>query len=159
MTEKVFEKVGNILKHEEEHIEGDPSYGGAWVPFYHEQEVTIAASGTTAATDANFVPAHSWVFGGGYIITQAPGGGATLADFGRTNGSNLDEFIDGASCDVLGETANTTADRAADVTAMPLMCAAADTCTLTVNSAVTGASLKARVAVWGFRYIEPSLPS
>lgn len=122
------------------------------------EEVTVAVGQGAAgvASAGNLAPAGSLILGAVFRVTQAPGGGATTLDIGRTSGGNLDELIDGASCDVLGETGNTAADRAADTTQMPIAQAAADTLTLTTNLNVTVTDMKVRVVVFYLAFAEPT---
>ncbi len=122
------------------------------------EEVTVAI-GTGAggvASAGNLAPANALILSAVFRVTQAPGGGATLLDIGRTGGGNLDELIDGASCDVLGEAGNTVADRAADTTQLPIANPAAATLTLTTDANVTGTDMKVRVAVFYIDLTEPT---
>jgi hypothetical protein len=122
------------------------------------EEVTVAI-GTGAAGVAsagNIAPANALILAAVFRVIQAPGNAALTLDIGRTGGGNLDELIDGASCDTLGESGNTAADRAADTTQMPIVNGAADTVTLTTDANVTGTDMIVRVAVFYIDLIEPT---
>ena len=122
------------------------------------EEVTIAvAEGNTppVVTSGNLAPANSLIFGATFRVTDAPGGGATVIDIGRTNGGNLDEFIDGKSCDILGEVGNTLSGDG-DGATMPIMNSSADTLTLTTDADVTGDDMKVRITVFYFDMSAPT---
>lgn len=112
------------------------------------EEVTIAVGAGAAgqATATNLIPAGSIILGVSYRVTQAPGADATTLDVGRTNGGNLDEFVAGASCDVLGETASWPADGDGNLV-FPVCAKTADTITLTTNANVATSAMKVRVCV------------
>jgi len=111
-----------------------------------EEAVTIAVGQGAAGvvTAGNLAPAGSLILGVAFRVTQAPGGGAATLDIGRTGGGNLDEFIDGASCDVLGETGNFYANHDAATTAL-FINTTADTLTLTTDANVTVSDMIIRV--------------
>lgn len=111
------------------------------------EEVTIAvASGLGGvATAGNLAPAYSLIRAIAFRVTQAPGGGATELDIGITGG-DLDAYIDGASCDILGETGDFYTN--GSVGAPILHRAAATTLTLTTDANVTVSDMKIRVVVW-----------
>ena len=114
------------------------------------EEITIAvgAGNTPAvATSGNLAPAGSLMTGVVWRVTQAPGGGATTLDIGRTSGGNLDEFTDGASCDILGETGTNllNGDTAHTGTQRNV---SADTLTFTTDADVTVSDMKVRVVVF-----------
>ncbi len=105
------------------------------------EEVTIAAAATTAATVAT-IPAGAQILGATFRVTQAPGGGATSFAAARTTGTATEFTIAGAVA--LGTTTNSIVD---GLTPGTIANATADTVTVTTDFAVTGASLKVRVAV------------
>ena len=119
-----------------------------------EEEVTIAvASGNTppVTTTGNLAPANSIIKTGSFVVTQAPGGGAATIDIGVTGG-DLDLFIDGMSCDVLGESGRFFIDGEAVAvaanTGVPLVNKTATTLTLTTDADVTTSDMKVLVTVW-----------
>jgi len=114
------------------------------------EELTIpVANGNTpaVATTGNLAPAGSLITGVVWRVTQAPGGGATTLDIGRTSGGNLDEFTDGASCDVLGET-GTNLINGDTVHTGTQRNISADTLTVTTDADVTGSIMKIRIVVF-----------
>jgi len=118
--------------------------------------IGVAAGNTPAvATTGNLSPASSLIVGVGFVVTQAPGGGATTLDIGRTSSGDLDEFIDGASCDVLAENGNnyTNGQTAHTGTQRSI---AADTLTLTTDADVTGSAMIVRVTVFYFDMTNPT---
>jgi hypothetical protein len=112
------------------------------------EEITIAAGQGAAgvAGAVNLALARSTIIGVVCRVSQAPGGGATTLDIGRTGGGNLDEFIDG-----IGVALNTEGHFAVDhdaATTGPVLNAANDTLTVTTDVNVVGASLKVRIYVF-----------
>lgn len=113
-----------------------------------EETVTITATNTTANTSGNLAPANSMIMGVVYYVTQAPGGGATKLDIGRTAG-NTDEFIDkdlNAPCASLSDSGGSYQYGDASITGS-LINVTATTLTVTLDAAVTGASLIVRIVV------------
>ena len=111
------------------------------------EQLTIAI-GTGAAgvnTVANLAPANSIINAIAVRVTQAPGGGATEFDLGRTGG-NLDEFIDGLAV-ALG-TQGTSAANSDGVNPGPVHNAANNTFTLTTDANVTVSDMKVRICVY-----------
>lgn len=112
------------------------------------EEVTIAiGSGLdpVVVTSGNLAPANCLIKGIAFRVTQAPGGGATTLDIGITGG-DLDAYIDGASCDVLGEVGDFYTN--GNVGAPIINRGAATTLTLTADADVTGTDMKIRVIVF-----------
>lgn len=121
------------------------------------EEVTVPVSGSPTTKDLTMsIPAGALLFGAAFRVTQAPGGGATTIDLGRKSGGNVDELIDGASCDVLGETGDSAQSRASDTTALPIPVAAADVLMITVDSAVTTTDMKIRVDAYFALLVAPT---
>lgn len=113
-----------------------------------EEEVTIpvgSGSDPVVLTTGNLAPANSLIEGIAFRVTDAPGGGATELDIGITGG-DLDGYIDGASCDVLGETGDFYAN--GSLTAPVINRGAATTLTLTTDADVTDDDMKVRVIVF-----------
>lgn len=120
------------------------------------EEVTIAVGqgATGVNTSANLAPANSRIHQVMTRVTQAPGGGATTLDAGRTNGGNTDEYTDGTAV-ALGTT--TIADDDGDgVTAIPHWNSSADTIVLTTDANVTGTDMKVRVVVFYEEFVVPT---
>jgi len=114
------------------------------------EEVTIGvAAGNTPAvvTTGDLAPAGSLIIGVVWRVTDAPGGGAATIDIGRTSAGNLDEFTDGASCDVLGETGTNLLNGDTAHTGVQRN-VAADTLTLTTDADVTDDEMKVRIVVF-----------
>jgi hypothetical protein len=112
------------------------------------EEVTIAVgdgSDPVVTTTGNLAPANCLIKGIAFRVTDAPGGGATTLDIGITGG-DLDAYIDGASCDVLGETGDFYTN--GSVSAPIINRGAATTLTLTTDADVTDDEMKVRVIVW-----------
>jgi len=113
-----------------------------------EEEVTIpvgqGAAGVVSAT--TLVRANSIVLGVVCRVTQAPGGGAATLDIGRTNGGNLDEFIDGIAT-ALGTNGLSTANHDA-ATPYPVLNGPVDTFTLTTDANVLVSDMKVRIYVY-----------
>jgi hypothetical protein len=132
-------------------------YGASFNIISMQEEVTIpvgqGAGGVV--TTANMAPANSLIMGVAFIVTDAPGGGATTLDIGRTSGGNLDEFIDGAACASLNQTGTFFSNHEAGVIA-PIMNTTAQTLTLTTNSNVTVNNMKVRVVVWYYTITAPT---
>lgn len=119
------------------------------------EEVTIAI-GTGAAgvnTTANLAVADSIIIAAAVRVTQAPGGGATEFDLGRTGG-NLDEYIDGLAI-ALGTTGTSIAD-GDGVNLGSVHNGPANTFTLTTDANVTIADMKVRICVWYHQITPPT---
>lgn len=141
-----------------EYLECFGPNGSALKLKYIAETITISAgNGLTPpiASSTNLAPAGSMIAGYSRRVTQAPGGGAVTLSVGRTNGGNLNEFENAASCDVLGETA-TWFLNGDGVALAPIINAAADTLTFTTNADVSGASLILRVVVWYWECTAPT---
>lgn len=115
------------------------------------EEVEIAVGSgldPVVVTSGNLAPANSIIRAVAARVTVPPDGGATTLDIGRTNGGNLDEFIDGMST-ADTTTANHVANNDGVITAADMWQAAADTLTLTTDADVTGATtMKVRIVVY-----------
>lgn len=112
------------------------------------EEVTIPiGSGAAGVVSAqNLAPVNSTILSVCCRVTQAPGGGATTIDIGRTGGGNLDEFIDGIAT-ALGTTGTFAGNHDA-ATVGPVLNGAVDTFTLTTDANVIGADMKVRIMVF-----------
>jgi hypothetical protein len=121
-------------------------------------ELTTIAVGSGAdpvvETTANLAPANALILGVAFRVTDAPGGDAATIDIGRSGGGNLDEFIDGASCDILAETGNSFANN--DGTVTPVFNASAAKLTLTTNADVSGDDMKVRIVVFYYDITPPA---
>ena len=121
-----------------------------------QEEVTIpvgqGAGGVV--TTGNLAPANSLMIGVSFIVTDAPGGGATILDIGRT-AIDTDEFIDGVACASLNQTGNFYANHNVAVTYPPFN-GTATTLTLTTDSNVTGNGMKVRVVVFYYDLTPPT---
>lgn len=133
-----------------------PSLGCSFELGREEEEITIPVGQGAAGVNSagNLVPENSTIIGVSCRVTQAPGGGATTLDVGRTGGGNLDEFIDGIAT-ALGTTGTLAANHDA-ATIGPVLNAAADTVTLTTDANVTGSDMKVRVVVFYRKEIPPT---
>ena len=117
--------------------------------FRRIDELLTIAVGTGAAgvvTAGNLAPANSTIIGVGVRVNQAPGGGATTIDIGRTGGGNLDEFIDGIAT-ALGTTGTLAGNHDAATTG-PVLNAADNTLTLTTDADVLVTDMKVRIVVF-----------
>lgn len=116
------------------------------------EEVTIAVGqGAGGVATTISVPANSRILDAAARVTQAPGGGATTLDVGRTAG-DLDELIDGIST-ALDTTGTSVANHGPGVV-FPLENPTANTLDLTTDANVTVSDMIARVTVW-YREITP----
>jgi hypothetical protein len=123
-----------------------------------EEEVTIAVgSGAdpVVTTTGNLAPANSYIVGGSFVVTQAPGGGAATLDIGVTGGGNLDGMIDGASCNLLGEYGRFYL-KGDGSDAVPYLNTTAKTLTLTTDADVTTSDMKILVTVWYYTVTPPA---
>ena len=125
-----------------------------------EEEVTFAiGEGHTAAkeTTGNLAPANSIIVGGSFKVTQAPGGGAATIEIGVTGG-DLDLFIDGLSCDVLGESGRFFIDGEATAVAtkVPLVNKTAAKLSMTTDADVSVSAMKVLVTVWYYTLTPPA---
>ena len=131
--------------------------GKGWIDFrVIAEEVTIpVGSGLdpVVVSTTNLAPASSIIDMVAVRVTQAPGGGATTLDVGRTGG-NTDEFIDGIGTS-LGTTGNCVDDGDGTLTG-PVFNSTAGTLTLTTDADVTGTAMKVRVVVWYKQIAEPT---
>jgi hypothetical protein len=109
------------------------------------EEVTISVGNGSAgvATSTNMAPV-GLIRGVAFYVSQAPGGGATELDIGITGG-DIDGYIDGASCDVLGEDGDFFTN---GTLAVPVIVRSATTLTLTTDSDVTGSDMIVRVVTF-----------
>lgn len=133
------------------------AFGDAEIRELVIHELLTVAVGTGAAgvvTAANLAPANSTILGVMVRVTQAPGGGATTIDIGRTGGGNTDEFIDGIATG-LGTTGTFAANHDA-LTTGPVLNAADDTLTLTTDADVLVTDMKVRIAVFYRREYPPT---
>lgn len=122
---------------------------------YEELTIPVGQGAAGIVTAGNLAPKDSTIIGVCFRVTQAPGGGATTLDIGRTGAGNLDEFIDGASCDVLGETGTFAANHDA-VTTGPVLNDIDRTLTLTTDVNVAGSDMKVRIVVFYRQEIPPT---
>ena len=119
------------------------------------EEVTIAVGQGLGgvATAGNLAPAKSYIWDVVTRVTDAPGGGATTLDVGRTAG-NLDEFADGTA--VALDTLTYANDDGDGAAAPPWWNSAATTLTLTTDANVTVDDMKVRVVVFYFETTAPT---
>jgi len=110
---------------------------------YEFLTIPIGQGAAGVVTAGNLAPANSTMIGCCVRVTQAPGGGATTIDIGRTGGGNLDEFIDGIAT-VLGTTGTFAANHDA-ATIGPVFNVADDTLTLTTDANVLVTDMKVRI--------------
>jgi hypothetical protein len=132
------------------------SYGSSCSYLRTTEEVTIpVGSGLdpVVVSTSNMAPASSIIEMVTVRVTQAPGGGATTLDVGRTGG-NTDEFIDGIATS-LGTTGNCVDDGDGTLTG-PVFNSTAATLTLTTDADVTGTAMKVRIVVWYRQVTEPT---
>jgi len=115
----------------------------SWLSLHELVTIPVGQGAAGVVTAGNLAPANSTIIGCVCRVTQAPGGGATTLDIGRTNGGNLDEFIDGIAT-ALGTTGTFAANHDAATTG-PVLNAANDTLTLTTDANVTGTDMKVRI--------------
>ncbi len=111
------------------------------------EEVTIPVGQGAAGVNGaqNLAPENSIIVAVAVRVTQAPGGGATLFDVGRTGG-NTDEFIQNLAA-VLGTRSNSAAD-GDGVNAGPINNAINNTFVITTDANVTISDMKVRICVW-----------
>jgi hypothetical protein len=123
-----------------------------------EEEVTIAVGDGLAPaveTVGNLAPANSYILGGTFKVTQAPGGGAATLDIGVTGGGNLNGMISVASCNLLGEYGRFYIDGDGN-DAVPYPNTTAKTLTLTTDADVTTSDMKILVTVWYYTVTPPA---
>lgn len=124
------------------------------------EEITIAIGNSSGVSIANMAPANSIIDAVAVIVTQAPGGGPSHFDLGRTGGGNLDEYIDNQVV-TLGGRFNIAAHGDGSI-AGPEYNAANDTITITTTDGagtpvnVTVADMNVRVVVW-YKEISPPI--
>lgn len=128
-----------------------------YIDEYYDMEVLTIPVGQGAAgvvTVGNLARQDSTISALVCRVTQAPGGGATTIDIGRTGGGNLDEFIDGIAT-ALGTTGTFAANHDAATTG-PVLNAVNDTLTLTTDANVIGTDMKVRITTFYRRQIPPT---
>ena len=124
------------------------------------EEITIPIGSNTVAGVANLVPADSIIDVVMARVNQAPGGGPSHFDLGRTAGGNLDEYVDNQAV-ALGGQFNIAAHGDGSVPG-PHYQPAADTLTITTTDGagtpvnVAGADMKVRVIVYDREIVEPT---
>lgn len=131
--------------------------GGLGLLIGGEAELITIPVGQGAAgvvSVANLAPANSTIVAVVCRVTQAPGGGATTLDIGRTGGGNLDEFIDGIAT-ALGTTGTFSANHDAATTG-PVFNVPADTLTLTTDANVLVTDMIVRVGIFWRQEIPPT---
>lgn len=129
---------------------------GSWLDQqWSTEEITIpVGQGAAGVISAGILaPARTTIIACHCRVTQAPGGGATTIDIGRTGG-NLDEFIDGIGT-ALG-TRGTFAGNHDAATVGPVFNVAANTLTLTTDFNVAISDMKVKVLLV---YQEHSAPT
>lgn len=134
---------------------GPEFFGGLLKLRKLEEVVTIAVGSGSGgvATTTNMFPA-GLVLSVGFVVEQAPGGGATLLNIGVTGEGNADRFIDDNSCDVLGE--NGVSPQNGDgVVVYPEFNKTATTLDLTTDADVTGLAMKVRVITTYLEMVAP----
>lgn len=108
--------------------------------------IPVGQGAAGIVTVGNLAPANSTIIGVCCRVTQAPGGGATTLDIGRTGAGNLDEFIDGIAT-ALGTTGTFAANHDAATTG-PVLNAIDRTLTLTTDANVLVSDMKVRIVVF-----------
>lgn len=134
---------------------GPEFFGGLLKLRKLEEVVTIAVGSGSGgvATTTNMFPA-GLVLSVGFVVEQAPGGGAALLNIGVTGGGNADRFIDDKSCDVLGENGVSPQDGDGTV-AYPAFNKTATTLDLTTDANVTVLAMKVRVITTYLEMVAP----
>ena len=134
---------------------------GTYLRQRQQAEIITIASGTSSGVSAaNLVTNKSITRAVLARVTQAPGGGPTNFDVGRTAGGNLDEFIDNQVV-ALNGTFN-IAQHGDDTHKGPYFNADADTITVTVTDGagtpvnVAGADMKVKVVIFRTDMSEPT---
>ena len=137
-------------------IGGDSGSFSGWKSITELVTVPVD-SGLAPAVEstANLFPANSLILGVCFRVVDAPGGGAALIDIGASGG-DLDLWIDGASCDVLGETGSSPKDSQVILTG-PLYQRLAAKATLTTDADVTINDMIVRVTVYYMDFTPPAL--
>lgn len=162
IAENLVQPVGkDVQLGDDEHpfknarIGGDGKGGFAEIKAITEEvEIAVGLGSGGVATSGNLWPAGI-ILGTAFVVTQAPGGGATTLDIGPTGGT-ADSLIDAKSCDVLEENGKFPDDGdGATYVAAPVN-NSATTLTLTTDSDVTTSAMKVRVTTF---YIELSPPT
>lgn len=144
---------GSIYQHARLYHQGDAN---ACLMYYYTAEIIIIPVGQGAAgivTAGNLAPADSTILGVVCRVIQAPGGGATTLDIGRTGAGNLDEFIDGIGT-VLGTTGTFAANHDA-ITTGPIFNEIDRTLTLTTDANVLVSDMRVRVELFYRQEIPP----
>jgi hypothetical protein len=124
-----------------------------WTVKTTSELVTISAGqGASGVNTSGDLAPVGLILGCAFRVTQAPGGGAAALDIGITGGDSAG-LIDGASCDVLGETGDMYSN---GQMAYPPINKTATTLTLTTDANVTVSAMIVRVTVW---YADITAPS
>ena len=146
----------NLVMREQAEWEDNFDCGAKQVSIKKTELITIpAGQGAAGFVGAyNLARANAIILGVGVRVTQAPGGGATTFDVGRTGGGNLDEFIAGLTT-ALNTTGLSTSD-GDGVNVGPIYNGPIGKFTVTTDANVIGASLKVRVVVWSRDLIAPT---
>ena len=124
------------------------------------EEIKIAIGASTGVGVVTLAAANSELVAVMVRVTQAPGGGPTHFDVGRTAGGNLDEYIDNQVVTLAGKF-NIAAHGDGSIAGSHYQ-AAADTITVTVTDGagtpvnVTGADMKVRVVIFRRVLAEPT---
>jgi len=122
---------------------------GAHVDSKRSEEVITVSNGTSTAngSDADLFPANSVIRAvAAYVVTPDGGTLASTFDVGRTNGGNLDEFIDAQS--VLASAGfNHAAHSDGTLTYANMLQVSNDTVTVTLD-ANADTDVQVRVVVW-----------
>lgn len=121
--------------------------------FMEHLTIPIGQGAAGVNTVGNLAPVNSTILGVCCRVTQAPGGGATTIDIGRTGAGNLDEFIDGIAT-ALGTTGTFAANHDA-ATIGPVLNAIDRTLTLTTDVNVAVSDMKVRIVSFYRQEVPP----
>lgn len=121
---------------------------------YQTVTVPVGQGAGGVVSGANLAPANSTIIGVVCRVTQAPGGGATTFDIGRTGAGNLDEFIDGIAT-AFGTTGTFAANHDAE-TIGPVLNDINRTLTITTDADVTVSDMKVLIVVFYRQEIPPT---
>lgn len=135
------------------------SFGSRIIYTFVFEIITVAIGNSVAVSAGNLAPADSIIEAVVCRVNQAPGGGPSHFDIGRTAGGNLDEYIDNQLVALNGRF-NVAAHGDGSI-AGPHYQAANDTLTITTTDGagapvnVAGADMMVRVITWYKNIIAP----
>lgn len=96
---------------------------------------------------------NSIVFAAAAIIVQAPGGGATIWNIGRTGG-NIDEFAQNMPVALSTQSISTTDGDGANTG--PVFNAADNTLVVTTDANVLVSDMQIRITTWAWQFVAPT---